>query len=76
MKNQTTIFIAAVVGYIVLADRIVTGLQLDVLAPALFMPMASCADAAVSLAGLPYEFWSLGLFALLGAGAVAVLRKP
>jgi disulfide bond formation protein DsbB len=51
------------------ADRIVSGLQLDALAPEVFAPRASCADAAVNLLGLPYEFWSLGLFAALGAAA-------
>jgi disulfide bond formation protein DsbB len=58
-----------------LADRIITTLGLDALAPAVFMPMASCADAAVSLAGLPYEAWSGALFLLLGAAAVLVLRQ-
>jgi disulfide bond formation protein DsbB len=56
-----------------LADRIVSGLQLDALAPEVFAPRASCADAAVDLLGLPYEFWSLGLFAALGAVAVWAL---
>jgi protein dithiol:quinone oxidoreductase len=35
--------------------------------------LASCADAAVNLLGVPYEFWSLALFALLMGAAVAVL---
>ncbi len=52
-----------------LADRIVSGLQLDALAPEVFAPRASCADAAVRLLGVPYEFWSLGLFVALGAAA-------
>jgi len=58
-----------------LADRIVSGLQLDALAPEVFAPRASCADAAVNLLGLPYEFWSLGLFAVLGAAAVWALVR-
>lgn len=48
-----------------LADQIVSGLMLDTLLPDVFSPRASCADAAVNLLGMPYEFWSLGLFALL-----------
>jgi len=56
-----------------LADRIVSGLELDALAPEVFAPRASCADAAVDLLGLPYEFWSLSLFAALGAAAVWTL---
>jgi disulfide bond formation protein DsbB len=56
-----------------LADRIVSGLQLDALAPEVFAPMASCADAAVDLLGLPYEFWSLGLFVLVALAALGLL---
>lgn len=56
-----------------LADRIVAATGLDGLAPEIFAPRASCADAAVSLAGVPYEFWSLATFAMLGALAVLVL---
>lgn len=53
-----------------LADRIVNGSGLDSLAPEIFAPRASCADAAASLFGVPYEFWSLALFVLLGTAAV------
>ena len=62
-----------------LADRIISGLKLDALAPEVFAPRASCADAAVNLLGLPYEFWSLGLFAVLGgatAWTLVRLRAP
>ena len=58
-----------------LADRIVSGTGLDSLAPEVFAPRASCADAAVNLLGLPYEFWSLGLFVLLGTIALWSLVK-
>lgn len=58
-----------------LADRIVGGLGLDGLAPQVFAAYASCADAAVKIAGVPYEFFSLALFTLLGLGAVQVLRS-
>ena len=55
-----------------LADKIVSGwLQLDELLPAVFSPRASCADAAVNLLGVPYDFWSLGLFVLM---AIALMR--
>jgi disulfide bond formation protein DsbB len=57
-----------------LAEKIVSGLKLDGLLPEIFQPRASCADAAVKLLGLPYEFWSLGLFALLALLAVRLLR--
>jgi protein dithiol:quinone oxidoreductase len=60
-----------------LADRIVSGLQLDSLLPAVFAATASCADAKALLLGLPYEFWSLAAFVALQALAVwAVLRTP
>jgi len=58
-----------------LADRIVSGLQLDALLPEIFQARASCADAAVSLMGIPYEFFSLALFVLLGALAARVFVR-
>lgn len=57
-----------------LADRIVSALGLDSLEPRVFAAYASCADAAVNLLGLPYEAYSLALFAALAAMAVAALR--
>lgn len=54
-----------------LADRIVSGSGLDGALPEIFQPRASCADAAATLLGLPYEFWSLALYLLL---ALAALR--
>jgi protein dithiol:quinone oxidoreductase len=60
-----------------LADKIVsTWLQLDSLWPDVFSPRASCADAAVNLLGVPYDFWSLGLFAAVAVALIGVLRRP
>jgi len=61
-----------------LADRIMNATGLNELWPQVFAPYASCADAAVRLAGLPYEFFSLALFGVLGLLAVwaAVQRPP
>jgi disulfide bond formation protein DsbB len=59
-----------------LADRIIAGLGLDERWPGLFMPLASCADAKVTMLGVPYEIYSLVLFVLLGATLAAVLRRP
>jgi disulfide bond formation protein DsbB len=56
-----------------LAERIISGLGLDGSLPEIFQPRASCADAAVDLLGLPYEFWSLGLFVLLGLMTLVML---
>jgi disulfide bond formation protein DsbB len=58
-----------------LADRIVSGASLDKLLPDMFAVRASCADGAVDLLGLPYEFWSLTLFVLFGAAAVVLLVR-
>jgi protein dithiol:quinone oxidoreductase len=58
-----------------LADRVVRGMGLDELKPEVFAAYASCADAKATLLGVPYEFYSLTLFVLLGAGAVALLRS-
>lgn len=58
-----------------LADKILHGVELDSLLPEIFEPRASCADAAVSLAGVPYEFFSLGLFALISVLAVLTLTR-
>lgn len=58
-----------------LADRVLDGLGLFRLLPSVFEPKASCAEAAVHLLGLPYEFWSLGLFTISGGMMVAALLK-
>ncbi len=58
-----------------LADKIVSQwLQLDSLAPGVFSPRASCADAAVNLLGVPYDVWSLGLFVIIALGLLTALR--
>ena len=58
-----------------LAERIISALGLDETLPQLFMALASCAEAAVKLLGVPYEFWSLALFALAAALLSSVLRQ-
>ena len=59
-----------------LAERIISALSLDELLPNVFMALASCAEAAVKLAGVPYDVWSLALFIGLGIAALQVLRRP
>jgi disulfide bond formation protein DsbB len=59
-----------------LADRIVGGLGLDTALPEVFTAYASCADAAVDLAGVPYDYWSLAGFAIVGLVALRVLAQP
>ena len=57
------------------ADRIVSGLRLDTALPGLFGVTASCADAAVNVFGVPFEFWSIALAGLLGASAARILVR-
>jgi len=60
-----------------LADTIVSGwLGLDSRWPDVFSARASCADAAVDLLGVPYDVWSLVLFAILGLVLLHTLRRP
>ena len=58
-----------------LAERIISGLGLDGSLPEIFQARASCADAAVKLLGVSYEFWSLGLFMLLSVVALRMLLR-
>ena len=58
-----------------LADRIMNASGLPSLLPDVFEARATCADAAVSLLGLPYEFWGLALFVAVGAAALALLLR-
>jgi disulfide bond formation protein DsbB len=60
-----------------LAYRIVgMDLHLDQLLPSVFEARGTCADAAVNLLGVPYDFWSLGLFAVLALAAIQYVRRP
>ena len=54
-----------------LADRIMTASGLDQLLPGVFEARATCADAAVTLAGIPYDFLAAVVFA---ACAIATIR--
>ena len=57
-----------------LADKILTATGLESIG--IFQVKASCADAAVSLLGVPFEFWSLALFVVLAAMAARVVVRP
>ena len=54
-----------------LADRIVGATTLDRVLPGVFEARASCADAAVSLLGIPYPLWAAACFTVC---AIALLR--
>ena len=57
------------------ADRVVNATGLNGLLPDVFEARASCAEAAASLLGVPYEFWSGALFAALLVLMLAALRR-
>lgn len=56
-------------------DRLMAALKLDSLLPEVFQARASCAEAAVKLFAVPYEFWSLALFGVLAYAALRVIRS-
>ncbi len=56
------------------ADQFMGATGLAELWPALFMPLGSCADAAVRLLGLPFELYSLGLFLVVLALGIGRAR--
>jgi len=59
-----------------LADKIISFTGLDQRLPEWFEVRASCADAAVDLIGVPFEYWSLALFAALGVWSLTnALRR-
>ena len=58
------------------ADQLLGALGVEQLWPAVFGVTATCAEAAVSLLGVPFEYWSLALFVLVGAAALRVMLAP
>jgi protein dithiol:quinone oxidoreductase len=59
-----------------LADKAITFMGLDTRWPEVFEVRANCADAAVSILGVPFEFWALALFALTGMVLLYGLVSP
>lgn len=59
-----------------LADKVVNALRLESLWPAMFQVTANCADAHVTMLGLPYERWSLSLFSIVALVSLTLLRWP
>jgi disulfide bond formation protein DsbB len=57
-----------------LADRIMTASGLDQLMPGVFEARATCADAAVTLAGIPYDFLAAAVFAACAVATVRAVR--
>lgn len=59
-----------------LADKVITFFALDTRWPSVFEVRASCADAAANLIGVPFEFWSMALFALIALVALVSALTP
>jgi protein dithiol:quinone oxidoreductase len=57
------------------ADKVISALGVESVWPALFQVTATCAEAAVKLFGVPFEFWSLTLFALIALAAAALALR-
>jgi protein dithiol:quinone oxidoreductase len=57
------------------ADKFITALGLESAWPWMFQVTATCAEAAVSLFGVPFEFWSLALFTLLAVTAAGLVLR-
>ncbi len=57
------------------ADKVLNTFKLETLWPSVFGVTANCADAAVSVLGVPFEYWSVGLFSLLGLLALTALTR-
>jgi disulfide bond formation protein DsbB len=57
------------------ADKVIGALGVEALWPALFQVTATCAEAAVKLLGVPFEYWSLTLFALVALASTALMLR-
>lgn len=58
------------------ADKVINALGLDGALPPLLQVTANCSDAAVSVLGVPYAYWSLALFIVMVAASLRVMRRP
>jgi len=58
-----------------LADKIITALNLESLVPPLFQVTGTCADAAVDMLGVPYEFWGLAVFVVLTGITLRIISR-
>ena len=58
-----------------LADKIISALHIDDAIPSVFQVTGSCAEAAVSMLQVPFEFWSLALFAIIAVLTVRLMIR-
>jgi len=57
------------------ADKVISALGLDGAFPPLLQVTANCSDAAVSLLGVSYAYWSLALFIVMAAASLGVVLR-
>lgn len=57
------------------ADKVISALGLDGALPPLLQVTANCSDAAVSVLGVPYAYWSLMLFIAMAAASIRVVLR-
>ena len=56
------------------ADKVISALGLDGAFPPLLQVTANCSDAAVTMLGIQYAYWSLALFVMLGVASFRIAR--
>ncbi|OYT99491.1 MAG: disulfide bond formation protein B [Burkholderiales bacterium PBB1] len=57
------------------ADKIISALGLDGAFPPLLQVTANCSDAAVSVLGVSYAYWSLALFVAMASASMRVVLR-
>ena len=57
------------------ADKLITALGLESAWPWMFQVTAACSEAADDLFGVPFEFWSLALFAAIALAAASLVLR-
>lgn len=59
------------------ADKVISALGLDGALPPLLQVTANCSDAAVTMLGVQYAYWSLALYLLIAIASIRVMSgKP
>jgi disulfide bond formation protein DsbB len=59
------------------ADKVISALGLDGAFPPLLQVTANCSDAAVTMLGVQYAYWSLALYLVIAAASIRVmLARP
>lgn len=59
------------------ADKVISALGLDGAFPPLLQVTANCSDAAVTMLGVQYAYWSLALYLVIAAASIRVmLTRP